>query len=299
MEQARTAQWYGPGVTSASRSVLLEVLTILRSYQESLVLVGGWVPFLLLEQHKRAQDPFIHVGSIDIDLAVDPVQVKAPQYATIVELLTQHGYRMLADRRLALPSSFERTVTSPLTRKPYTIRIDFLTAFEASEKPRTLSIPVQDDLVARKIYGCEAAFRHQSKVEISGVLPEGGELSVHMRMADLIGCLAMKGIVLGERYREKDAYDIYALAAHYGEGPREVAAIMRKHLSEPLVAESMERIKSAFAKRESHGPVWVATFLVNPMFSKEYQRILTDAYMVVHEFVQLLREPQTSTAATA
>ncbi len=43
----RTAQSYGPGVTGASKSVLLELLTILRAYRDSLVLVGGWAPYFL------------------------------------------------------------------------------------------------------------------------------------------------------------------------------------------------------------------------------------------------------------
>ena len=84
----RSAQSYGPGVTTASKSVLLEVMTILRAYREALVLVGGWVPYFLLAQHQPPEDRFVHVGSIDIDLAVDPSKVDEPEYATIMQLLS-------------------------------------------------------------------------------------------------------------------------------------------------------------------------------------------------------------------
>ena len=60
---------YSEGLTGASLSALLELAVTLRSYQDSLVLVGGWVPYFLIEEFGRGN--FTHVGSIDIDLAVD------------------------------------------------------------------------------------------------------------------------------------------------------------------------------------------------------------------------------------
>ena len=106
MPPERIAPTYGPGITAASKSVLLELMTTLRAYRESLILVGGWVPYLLLERHRPAGDRFVHVGSIDIDLAVDPSRVNEPAYATIVELLQARGYRPAEDQRgVTLPCS--------------------------------------------------------------------------------------------------------------------------------------------------------------------------------------------------
>ena len=288
----RTAQTYGPGITGASKSVLLEIMTVLRAYRDALVLVGGWAPYLLLERHRRPEDPFIHVGSIDIDLAVDPSKIDAARYETIVELLIQRGYRQAPDRKGApLPDCFERVVQSPVNRKSYTIRTDFLTHLDDPRPGKHRHLPVQDGLLARKIRGCEAAFQFQTTYDLTGMLPEGGELTVPIQMADLVSCLTMKGIVLGERYREKDAYDIYALVAHYGQGPREAAELLRPHLGQPLVAEAVASIRSAFGRREATGPAWTAMFLVDPMFSHEHARTVTDAFMVVQEFTQTLDRP--------
>ena len=287
----RTAQAYGPGITGASKTVLLELMTVLRAYRDALVLIGGWTPYFLLEQHRRPEDPFVHVGSIDIDLAIDPAQVSEPEYATIVDLLTDRGYRPAVARRGTIPNSFERTVSAPVTKKPYTIRVDFLTPRDASRPSAGPHLAIQDALLARKTKGCEAAFSHQRIVQLSGVLPDGGAITVPVRMADLVGCLTMKGIVLGERYREKDAYDLYALIRHYGCGPQDAVAALRPHLEDPLVNDAIANIRSAFSARDAHGPAWVAAFLVNPVFSAEYQRCLTDAFMVVQEFTRLLLEP--------
>jgi hypothetical protein len=60
-------------------------MTTLGAYRDALVLIGGWAPYLILEEFGEGgafQDDafqadafevgFIHVGSIDIDLVVDP-----------------------------------------------------------------------------------------------------------------------------------------------------------------------------------------------------------------------------------
>jgi hypothetical protein len=292
MSIERTAQTYGPGVTGASKAVLLELMAVLRPYRDALVLVGGWAPYFLLEQHRRDGDPFVHVGSIDIDLAVDPATVNEPAYATIAELLKERGYRPAADRRGgAIPNSFERIVQAPITKKPYTIRVDFLTRPDDPRPGRQRHRVIQDELLARQIKGCEAAFAHQTTFELTGTLPDGGQVTVPIRMADVVASLAMKGIVLGDRYREKDAYDIYALAAHYQQGPQDVASALRPHLDDPLVSEGMAGVRTAFATREANGPAWVASFLVSPIFSAEHERLITDAFMVVNELNRLLSAP--------
>jgi hypothetical protein len=282
MAPERTAQTYGPGVTAASQAVLLELMAVLRAYQDALVLVGGWVPYFLLQRGRRAGDPFVHVGSIDIDLAVDPSAIDEAGYATIAELLEARGYRSAESRRgRPIPNSFERTAKSPVTRKPYLIRVDFLTPLDAAAGRYAA---LQDALLARKVKGCEAAFRHQTTITLEGALPDGGTLAVPLRMADLVGSLAMKGIVLGERFREKDAYDIYALLAHLDGGPKGAAEIIRPHLGDPLVQEGLQGIRSAFLTREANGPSWVAAFLGSPVLAAEYQRLVTEAFMTVSEF---------------
>lgn len=291
MPTERTVQTYGPGITAASKAALLELMTMLRAYRGALVLIGGWAPYFLLERHRRPGDPFAHIGSIDIDLAVDPSKVDEPEYATIVELLRERGYRPAPDRRgRVIPHSFERTVQSPSTHKPYTIRVDFLTPHADRDPGRPRAVLVQDELLARKVKGCEAAFAHHATIELAGVLPDGGEITVPVRVADLVAMLTMKGIVLGERYREKDAYDIYALIGHYQQGPRAVADAVRPHLGDPLVREAMALIRAAFGRREANGPAWVASFLVSPVFTAERDRLITDAFMVVREFSARLGE---------
>ena len=69
----------------ASRAVLIEVMNVLGLYRDHLILVGGWVPELLLPNRG-------HLGSLDVDLAVDVRGISRQQYDTILQRLIDAGY---------------------------------------------------------------------------------------------------------------------------------------------------------------------------------------------------------------
>ncbi len=76
----------------SSKSALVEPTRILKPYSEAIVPIGGWVHYLLLESYNAQDDNFKHVGSIDIDLLVDPNRVGENEYQTIVELIEVTGW---------------------------------------------------------------------------------------------------------------------------------------------------------------------------------------------------------------
>ena len=78
---------YTAEAVAAARSVLLEVVHILGEYRDDIVIVGGWVPELLLSGDKA-----LHVGSIDVDLALNHHTLQEPGYKTILMLLRSRGY---------------------------------------------------------------------------------------------------------------------------------------------------------------------------------------------------------------
>ena len=53
---------YSKSVTESSKSVLVEVLRILGSYMDYLVLTGGWSPYFILEKFGEGGQ---HCGSVD------------------------------------------------------------------------------------------------------------------------------------------------------------------------------------------------------------------------------------------
>ncbi len=273
---------YSEGLTSASMSALLELAVTLRSYEDSIVLVGGWVPYFLIKEFGRGD--FKHVGSIDIDLAVDSEKVNKEAYAGIVELIEKRGYRNRLDREgRSILFSFQKSVPSPQNHNDYDIWVDFLT----SPKPdsgRHRHAKVQSDLPARIVPGCSIAFRYNYTMKIKGILPNNGEAIEDLRMLNIAGSLGMKGIVLGLAYREKDAYDIYSVISQCLDNPKEVAAIVNAYLDDPDIAEGIDAIKQRFRDINAEGPAWVANFMSLDL--EEQKRIKAEAFVLVEEFLK-------------
>ena len=82
-----TKRDYNAEQVAAARSVLLELMLVLGEYREHMVVVGGWVPELLITQPSEP-----HIGSIDVDLAVDHRAITEAGYRTIRQLLVDRGY---------------------------------------------------------------------------------------------------------------------------------------------------------------------------------------------------------------
>ncbi|EQD47216.1 hypothetical protein B1B_12425, partial [mine drainage metagenome] len=254
----------------------------LKHYEDALVLVGGWVPYLLIEGNPRPGSPFTHVGSIDIDFVVDPNKVGEDEYRTIVELIRGVGWRTIAGKRF----SFARAVPCPdgVTRE---IQVDFLTPAPSQGGRQHRHRPIQLDLQARTMRGAELALRHNAPRKLSGILPGGAESSVEFLMLDVVGCLGTKGIALGERFKHKDAYDVVAVLDDYGPGIGEIARLVKPYLEDDLLSEALRVIEEKFRTPRSEGPMWYSEFLVEDPAGREQNA--ARAVRIVEEFQRALR----------
>lgn len=279
-------------MTAASRIGLAELMTVLGAYRDALVLIGGWAPYLILEQFGTPgafqadafQTGFAHVGSIDIDFVVDPAIIDADRYATIVELLLDRGYAPVTGSLF----QFEKMIASPHTGRAHAIRVDFLTPRPLPGEGRLhRHREVQHDLRARTLEGADVALTHWFWYDYDARLADGAETRVRVKVADLVGSLALKGIALGERYVEKDAYDIYALCAHSRGGPAAVAEVLRPFRDEEPVRRGLSVLADKFRDRNAEGPTWVAVFLSEGNAEAD-ERIRVDALMTVQEVLRLV-----------
>jgi len=72
----------------AARSVLIELVHLLGEYKDDIVLIGGWIPEILLP---HLSGP--HVGSMDVDLALNHLKIREARYKMILDLLKGRGYQ--------------------------------------------------------------------------------------------------------------------------------------------------------------------------------------------------------------
>ena len=278
----RFAADFDPQFTRASRSALLELTRALKPYSDALVLVGGWVPYLLIEDHPRPGNPFTHVGSIDIDLVVDPGRIGEEEYRTIVETIADVGWKWIEGKRF----SFLRTVPCE-DGVPRDIQVDFLTPVLEGPGRKHRHRPIQRDLQARTMRGAELALTHRGVRRFSGTLPGGAETMVDFQMLDVAGCLGTKGIALGERYKHKDAYDIVSILDDYGSGISEIARLVRPFGQDPLMEEAIHVLADKFRNERSEGPTWYAEFLGGDRDAREANS--QRALQLTSEFLRLLQ----------
>ncbi|HAL62490.1 MAG TPA: hypothetical protein DCP08_08805 [Chloroflexi bacterium] len=280
----RSAEDYSSELTQISKSVLVEAARVLGSYRNALVLIGGWAPYFILESYGDPDVDFQHVGSIDIDLAVDPDVLDQTDYATMARLLSDRGYT-LSEKE---PFRWFRTVDDPITGEPVTTEVDFL----CPPPPRGQGWKrryreLQRGLRAHTLPGCQIAFRHFFPFAVSNVLPGGGLAEVEIKVAGVVSCLALKGLALADRLRPKDAYDIYTVCGYHRGGPSAVASLLRPHLSDPTLSVGLQAIREKFRTLDTEGPFSVADFLArdDPARHDFHRR---DAYETVAEVLRLL-----------
>jgi hypothetical protein len=78
----------------ACRAVLIEVLTILAKDLDKLAVVGGWVPELAFPNEG-------HIGSLDVDLALDARTLEPKAYESIRKKLVDASFDLEIEQRRA------------------------------------------------------------------------------------------------------------------------------------------------------------------------------------------------------
>jgi hypothetical protein len=272
-----TRRDYTAEAVQAAKSVLLELMHLLGEYRDDIVLIGGWVPELLLPR-----EPFPHVGSMDIDLALNHLKIQ-DGYKRIEELLISRGYYQDESKQ---PYIFFRDV--PVSGRTIKVQVDLLSGeYEGTGKSRRHQ--VVQGMKARKVRGCDLAFDMVKEVPVEGEIPGGGHDRVTIRIASIVPFFIMKGMALDERLKEKDAWDIYFCLRSYPGGIDTLAEEFRPHLSHGLIQEGLAKIDKHFASITSIGPKFVADFeaVEDP---EERERIIRDAFERANALLEKLMD---------
>ena len=124
MPEPQSANDYDDRTTAAVKTVLLEIGQILGSFQGKFAIIGGAVPWLLLDNEEMP-----HVGTLDVDLGLDAEALGDGEYARLVELLMKQEYKQNKDLKRfqlvrqievemeELPSTLSWTSSCPVTQR--------------------------------------------------------------------------------------------------------------------------------------------------------------------------------------
>ena len=276
------AEDYDSRAVEAARRVLLELTRVLGEYDEEIAVVGGWVPPLLMPGAG-------HIGSTDVDLALDHEALQEPRYATLRALLEQSGYYADPEQNFI----FYRDVMlgDGGDPDPVVVEVDLVAAEYGLAGKRRRSQPVQD-LRARKARGADLVFDQGmvERVPVEGHLPSGALFRTRVRVAGPVPFLVMKANALVRRDKPKDAYDIWFLLTNHPTGLEGLARAVAEHADHGLVREALGHLANAFASVDHVGPRAVADFLALEPGTEEYDQVRQDAFQRVRFILNNLGE---------
>jgi len=240
---AVTQRDYSRELVDAAKSVLIELARLLHEYRENIVVIGGWVPELLFSDH---------IGSVDVDLALNHTNLTETGYATIEKLLLSRGY----ERDERNPYVFHRSVAGGEHR--LLVELDLLSGYYGGTGRGRRHQRVQG-VMARKAPGCDLAFSLYEEIRIEGVLPDGAKAAATVRVASVVPFLVMKGFAL-QRGKEKDSWDVDFCVRRFPGGVDALVEEFQPHLGNSWVREGLKRIGAEFASVDHMGPRHVADF---------------------------------------
>jgi len=191
---------YSGRQTKAARRVLVDLGQVLASFVDCLVVVGGWTPDLLLPD---ADEP--HVGSIDVDLALDAAKLNDGRYAELVRLLLD------TKRYRAGEKDFQLVVEVDLKdgERPVQVDVEFLAPKGATNTVR-LRVASLADFLVMKAHAIGGRDKPKDTYDFCYCLeqfPDGMEvLAADWRTRDREKNIARAVEILREKFNEVNAF---------------------------------------------------------------------------------------------
>ncbi len=241
---------YSTRQVEAAHRALVDVGQVLASFKDCMVVIGGWVPDLLLPNVQER-----HVGSIDVDIALDAAKLNDGRYAALLKLLLATKRYKSGDKEFQWVVDVDLQDDQPPVRVP----VEFLAPKEVRlKKNRPKLIP---GFRVLRTDACRVAFHAPKEMAVSGKTAlRGAKNTVYLRIASLSDFLVMKAHALRGREKPKDSYDICYVLDHAPGGIEAFARDWRDRLAEKDVREAIEILGMKFEDVESYGPKQLVEF---------------------------------------
>lgn len=251
VKEPQSAADYDDRTARAVWSVIIEIGQILGSFRKRFAIVGGAVPWLLLDRPEMR-----HIGTTDVDLALNPSALGDGEYAQLVEVLQRHHYHQRPDlRRFQLVRAVPARDGGP----DIDVLVDFLMPRDAEIMKN--SPPLVPHFAVQRADGVDLALQLSQLVTLEGDMPEGGGNRIRIAVASIPALLAMKGYAINNRLKQKDAYDIYYSVRNFPGGISPLTEATRPLLELPSARQAYSHISEKFGSIEDFGPTSVRKFV--------------------------------------
>jgi hypothetical protein len=254
-EKPTAGAGYLSGQVALVRATCLYVATKLGDLSEEIVVVGGLVPSLLIDQAGLGESGEPHFGTLDLDVGL------------ALALLRQGRYQALAERLRNAGFSMDVNEAGNPTRQRWTIEqegkvtIDFLIPPSREGERGGQIRDLEPDFAAVIAPGLHLAFRDREEVTISGETILGEQATRQIWVCGPGAFVVLKALAFHERGEGKDAYDLFYVLRNYGSGPDDVAARLEPLLDDEAAVEGLEILRRDFTRHDGVGPRRVTDFM--------------------------------------
>ncbi len=278
---------YNSKITEVSKSILLELSALLKEYIDNIVLIGGWAPYFILKKYKSKETEFEHIGSVDIDIALDIKKIPDLDkvYESIRHKLERNGYKIRKSKNnQSIPHSFEKRIGEML------IHIDFLASEYGGTGKAHRHQRVQD-IMAHKARGIDIAFKDNEEFEIEAFLSNKAKYRGKIRISGIVAILIMKIIAFdSDISRTKDTYDIYSILKYYKGGVTSVIDEINHYSKYGLVKEALGKLPPLFGTIGSVGPTSLADFMLpENINSEDWEFYRRDIFELIQNFLKRVK----------
>ncbi len=276
-DKPRSVDGYDRRQTSLVRATCLSVAVDLGDHMDDIVVVGGLVPALLIDQKELPPGTIAHPGTMDLDIGFSLAAFDAKRYAEMSKRLRGVGF---------VPDKNENgnvTVQRWVREDPGRVTVDFLmprtTPSDAWGSIKHLE-PGFGALVTR---GLELAFRDAVTVTLRGQTLIGEDAARTVRVAGPGAFVVLKALAFGNRAEPKDAYDLFYVLRNFGSGLEQVVGHMEPLLEHDAAQAALDILQRDFAGHDSPGPVRTGRFL----YRERHAETEADVVGFVSEFLRL------------
>ena len=248
-----TADGYGSEPLRYVRGACLYVATKLGDLLPDIVVVGGLVPYLLVDQDNLPAGSEPHAGTLDLDMGLALALLDRERYRELGARLRDAGFEPDINEQ---GNERRQTWTAP---PRYPVTVDFLIAPADDADEGGAIRHIESDLAAIVTPGLELAFEDRREIEISGETLYGGTGTRRIPVCGPGAFTVLKALAFGNRAANKDAYDLFYVWK--GVGVRDVAGSLRRLQPNPHVDQALSIIEADFCRHDGLGPVGTAHFI--------------------------------------
>jgi hypothetical protein len=273
-----TASGYKPDQVERVKATCLYLATKLGDLMPELVIVGGLVPSLLIEQETLPDHTATHVGTMDLDLGLAFALVGDERYQQLADRLRNAGFTPDKNDQ-GIPTRQRWGIADP------PVTVDFLIEPEHSTEAQAGKLfDLTSDWAAIIAPGLHLAFQNNHSIILTGKTIVGETASREVCVCGAAAFVVLKALAFRIRGENKDAYDLFYMLRNYGRGVSSVAEELRPLLDDASVQKAMDYLREDFKERNSVGPRRVAEFL----FGRPDDNIQADAVGFVQQLIRVV-----------